>query len=145
MEPGQNKSGVNPYIVIGSIALTGGIYYFGVRPWLQKKQAQNLLTRDQGSTIQPAKGKVLYNIAGKPIGSGVNLATIAADIYGGLHPGWYQPTSQERVIRAFFNTPFGYVQKLEQIYLDKYGEQLRDTMADKLSDVNFIRVKNWLK
>jgi hypothetical protein len=38
-------------------------------------------------------------------------------------------------------TPFGYVKKLEQMYLDKYGENLKQRMADKMSDVEFIKVK----
>jgi hypothetical protein len=117
-------------------------YWFVLKPWLEQQQRQSGLNIDQGNTIKPKAGKSLYNLNGKPI-KDANLSTIVYDIYQGLHPGWYAPTDDARVVRAFKNTPFGYVKQVEQLYLDKYGENLRQTMADKLSDKNWINVKYW--
>jgi len=140
----QNRRGIGSAGVIVITAVGGLAYWFGIKPWLEKKKAESDLTKAQGSTLKTTDKKKLYDLNGKPIVS-ANLDTIATDIYGGLHPGWYKPTDQERVVRAFKNTPFGSVPDLEKIYLDKYKENLKDTMQDKLSDVKWISVKNYFK
>jgi len=145
--------GLLPIILVGGAAAAG--YFFYLKPYLDKVAATNQLKADQATTvntstvIDKATGKPktvakMYDLRGKPITS-ANLATIASDIYAGLHPGWYKPTDQERVVRAFLNTPWGRVQEMEGVYLKNHGENLRATMVEKLSDENWIKVKNWFK
>lgn len=134
-------SGLGTAVKVVAVVAGGTLIYFkGVKPWLEKRKAEGELKLQQESTLKATDKKKLFDLNGKPILS-ANLSTIATDIYNGLHPGWYVPTDQARVIRAFKNTPYGYVNKLEEIYLKQYGENLRTTMADKLSDVNWIQVK----
>lgn len=138
--PGSAKA----FKIGAGIAVIGLGYFFIARPLIQKWQAQGELNTAQGSTVKPAKGKVMYDISGRKI-NGANLDTIVVDLYNALHPGWYKPTDQERVVRVFLTIPFGYVQKIEQMYLSKYNENLKNTIADKISDMNFIKIKNWFK
>jgi len=137
------KSGPDPIILIGGAAAAIFLYLKVLKPYLDKIQAKADLSKDQATDIKAGstKGK-LIDLNGRAI-TNVNLSTIATDVYNGLHPGFFVPTKQDRVVRAFKNTPFGYVKQLEQIYLNKYGENLKETMADKLSDVNFIKVKTF--
>ena len=143
--PTPSKVNLTPLYVGGGIVIA----YFGykaIKSFLDKQNAKIDLTKDQSTDIKAdvkgkdKSGKKLLDLNGKPITS-VNLALIATDIYNGLHPGWYKPTEQDRVVRAFKNTPFGYVKDLEKIYLEKYGENLKETLAEKLSETNFIKIK----
>lgn len=152
------NSGSSGGKLLAGLAVVGvGVfaYYKVAKPLIDKLKANSDLNKQQGATIttgiytdpktgKKVESKKLYDISGRPITS-ANLYTIASDIYAGLHPGWYKPTNQERVIRAFMNTPYGRVGELEKAYLDKYSENLRDTMVDKLSDANWIKVKNYFK
>lgn len=140
------KQPLNPIVIL----VGAGIAYFGyteLKKLYDEYKAKSDLVKDQATTIKVGTDpknpkKKLLDLNGKPIQS-VNLALIATDINAALHPGWYKPTEQDRAVRAFKNTPFGYVKDLEKIYLDKYNENLKDTMADKLNDVNFIKVKHF--
>lgn len=129
-------------IIAGAAVLVGGI--FVLKPLITSAQNKSELNKDQASTIKPKPGKVLKNLNGKPVSS-VNLSTIAVDLYNALHPGWYKPTDQARAVIAFKSTPYGYVKQLENIYLDKYGENLKKVMGDKLSFENFTKVKYWFE
>lgn len=125
---------------VGAAIGTAG-YFFIVRPLVKQIKAQNALRRDQDSTVTPAKGKVLKDLLGRPT-TGANLALIAADIHDALDR--FIP-DQDRAVRAFFNTPWGYVPKLEKMYLDKYSKDLKQHMVDKLKDTNFIKVKFYFR
>ena len=143
--PTPAKANLTPlYVGAGIVAAYFG--YKAVKGFLEKQADKADLTKDQGTDVKADKagkdkaGKKLLDLNGKPVTS-VNLALIATDIYNALHPGWYKPTDQARAVRAFKNTPFGYVKELEKIYLDKYSENLKETLADKLNDENFIKIK----
>lgn len=111
-------------------------YFFIVRPIVKRWQAQSDLKKDQDSTIRAAKGKVLKDLNGKPVTS-ANLSTIAVD----LHDALSFPVDQARAVRVFQSTPWGYVPQLERMYLDKYNENLKQRLVDKLSDANWIKIK----
>ena len=140
------KSTPSPILLIGG-GLLAFFAYTKISKYLENIEKKEDLVKDQATDIKPGsdpknpKRKYL-DLNGKPITS-VNMATIAADVYNALHPGFFVPTEQDRVVRAFKNTPFGFVKQLEQIYLSKYNENLKEVMSDKLSDVNFIKVKNF--
>lgn len=122
-------------VVASGVAVWKG--YGLVKDYLDQQKATAQLKTDQGSTITPPAGKkIFYDLNGKPIQK-ANLATIAADIEDALS----YPTDQPRAIRAFKSTPFGSVGKLEDFYLSKYNEPLRERMVSRLSDVNWIKVK----
>lgn len=123
----------------GGLAI-GAAYYFIARPLIEKFKNQSDLNKDQANTITPKKGKPLFDLKGKPI-NGANLSTIAIDLENALS----FPVDQDRVIRVFLSTPWGYVGKLEQTYLDKYGVNLRQKLVDKLSDTNWIKIKFYFK
>jgi hypothetical protein len=138
------KAQPNPIVIVG-VGILGFLAYKKISSYLETVKAKEDLIKDQSTDIKPGQDKnnpkkLILDLNGKPIKS-ANLATIAIDLYNALHPGWYKPTEQERAVRAFKNTPFGYVKQLEQIYLNKYGENLKETLADKLSDTNFIKIK----
>lgn len=142
------KSAVSPII---TIAIVGGLGYFAyskLKDYFDKEQAKKDLTTDQGSnvTVNPKstdpRYRKLLDLNGKPIKT-VNLATIATDLNKGLHTEWYKPADQQRIVRAFKNTPFGFVKDLEKLYLNKYAENLKELMMDKLNDENFIKVKHF--
>jgi hypothetical protein len=138
------KAAPNPILIVG-IGIVGFLAYKKLSSYLETVKQKEDLIKDQSTDIKPGQDKknpkkLILDLNGKPIKS-ANLATIAIDLYNALHPGWYKPTEQERAVRAFKNTPFGYVKQLEQIYLNKYGENLKETLADKLSDTNFIKIK----
>jgi hypothetical protein len=119
----------------GAFAVYKG--YGLVKGYLDQQKMTAQLKTDQGSTVVPPAGKkVFYDLNGKPIQK-ANLATIAADIEDALS----YPTDQARAVRAFKSTPFGSVGKLEDFYLDKYKEPLRERMVSRLSDANWIKVK----
>lgn len=133
---------INPVKLIGAVAgaaVGGYVIYKGVS-WLSKQQALNALKSAQASTIKPLPGKVLYTIAGKPVRS-MNLDTIVTDLNDALK----FPADEARAIRVFMTIPFGYVKKVETMYLDKYGDNLKETMAKKFSDSEFIKVKYYFE
>lgn len=131
------------YVILGAGALY--LAYNEYKKWKEQRDKESALTKDQASTINTEKKKPLYNLNGKPISS-ANLGTIAADLYSALNTSWYSPTDTERAVRTFKNnTPYGYVQQLEKLYLEKYGQNLKERMAEKLSDVEFINVKYYFK
>lgn len=133
----------NPVLTVAGVGIgLAATYFFVAKPLIDKWQASNALKTDQDSTITAGAGKnkKLFDLNGKPVKS-ANLGAIASELQQALHPGWYKPTEQDRVVRVFKTTPFGYVKQLENFYLNKYGENLKDTMLDKLSDENFIKVK----
>lgn len=133
----SGSSWIAPVIIIAG----GGLaYYFIAKPLIDKMKSKSQLSKEQNSTIKAKSGGKLYDLTGKPIQS-ANLGTIAAELNQALHPGWYKPTEQDRVIRVFNTTPFGYVKQLEDFYLNRYNEPLKQTMLDKMSDENFIKVK----
>lgn len=138
------KAGGNNQLLLAGLALgaLGLGYQFILKPELDRRRALNNLKKDQASTLQSVKGKTLYDLNGKPIKS-VNLSTIATDIYDSLEA--YGPNDGKRVVRVFKNTPFGYVQKLEQFYLDRYGKNLKDHLVKELKDEDWISIKNWFK
>ena len=121
-----------------AVGLTGiGLaYVFIARPLIKKFKDSNELRKDQESTIKAAKGKVLKDLTGRPITS-ANLSTIAVD----LHDALSFPVDQARAVRVFRSTPWGYVPQLEKMYLDKYSENLKQKLVDKLSDANWISIK----
>ena len=138
------KSPPSPILIVG-LGVLGFLAYRKFSGLIETAQQKADLVKDQATDVKKGEdkknpNKLLLDLNGKPIKS-ANLSTIAVDVYNGLHPGWYKPTDQDRVVRAFRNTPFGYVKQLEKIYLDKYGENLKETMADKLSDTNFLKLK----
>jgi len=135
----QTPKGTNGGTIVAGAAVGLAAYWFIARPLIEKWQANNTLKKEQDSTITAGKKK-LFDLNGKPI-KAANIGSIASELNQALHPGWYKPTEQDRVVRVFKTTPFGYVGKLEAYYLDKYGENLKATMLDKLSDENFIKVK----
>lgn len=128
---------------VAGAALAAGVYWVYGKPYFDKLKADAELKKQQQSTIESKKGKPVYDLNGKPVKS-ANLATIAADIYQALNPGWYKPNDNKRAVRAFKNTPFGYVGQLEKFYLEKYQQNLRDEMA-KMPDEDWIQVKFWFK
>lgn len=137
------SGGGNP-LLMALIVLGGGagVYFFGVKPWLDKKAAKEGLNKDQGSTITPAKGhKLLYDLNGKLIKS-ANLGTIAAELHDSLDAMF---VDGPRVVRVFKSTPFGHVAELEKFYLDRYSESLRQRMVEKMKDKDWINVKFWFK
>lgn len=141
--PAQKTSPLVPIVIVGGLSYLG--YRFVLKPLIKKGQDKAELNALQTSTVKTAPGKPLYNVSGKPIQS-ANLGTIAVDLFNALHPGWYKPTDQSRVVRVFLNdVPYGMVNQLEQIYLTTYGENLRKELADKLSDENFIKIKYYFK
>lgn len=131
------KSNSNPLITIGLILGSGtALYFFVAKPLIDKVKAKADLKNDEASTVKAAKGKVLKDLTGKPVTS-VNLATLVFD----LHDALSFPVDQGRVIRVFQSTPWGYVPKLEAMYLDKFGDNLQQMLVKKLSDTNWIKIK----
>ena len=120
---------------IGGTVIVGFVLYKGYGV-IKKYQAKGELTKDQASTVTAKPGKTLFTIAGKPIRS-MNLSTIVVD----LHDALSFPADQARAVRVFMTIPFGYVKKVEAMYLDKYGDNLKQKLVDKLSDANWIKVK----
>lgn len=133
-----SSNGFKYFLITGGVVAT---YFFVVRPIVKKYQAENALKRDQQSTIKPAKGKVLKDLLGRPT-TGANLALIAADIHDALDRFF---PDQDRAVRVFFNTPWGYVPQLEKLFLEKYNKDLKQLMVDKLNDQNFIKVKFYFR
>jgi hypothetical protein len=137
--PTPVSTGITFGKVVGGVIVIGGVIY-GVKKfknYLDKENEKKQLLIDQGTTIKPPPGKkVFYDLNGKPITS-ANLSTIAADLEDALS----FPVDQARVIRVFQSTPFGSVKDLETFYLNKYGENLKQRMIDKLSDSNWIKIK----
>lgn len=132
------KGGNDPVKIvmeIGGLALGAFLVYEGFQ-LVKKYNDKADLKRDQDSTIKPGKNGKLFDLNGKPI-TGVNLATIATDLDNALS----FPADQARAVRVFKSTPFGYVKKLEDLFLAKNFGNLRQRMADKLSDANWIKVK----
>jgi hypothetical protein len=135
----------------GGIAIVGGGtlgYFFLLRPWLQKQAMKAELNKDQASTVT---GPKLKTIGGQPV-SGINLATTVVSLNKALHPGWWDPTHQKEAVRVFKTIPFGnraepgkYVKQVEKMYLEKYDENLQQVMADKLGDVEWMKVKFWFE
>lgn len=134
--------GSNPLTMVlgfGALALIG-VGAWKLSGYLKKQEAASQLKKDQASTVKPAAGKKMYDLNGKPITS-ANLGMIATDIRGALK----FPTDDARAVRAFKNTPFGFVNQLETLYLNKYGEDLKAQMEDDLEDEYWIQVKHWFK
>lgn len=131
------KSGNNG-LLFGGLILGGGIfgYITIIKPMIDEYKSKNSLKRDQASTIKAPPGKVLKDLNGKPTTS-ANLSTIAADLYEALS----FPADGARAVRVFKSTPWGYVEKLEEMYLDKYKENLKDRLVKKLSDEQWISIK----
>ena len=132
------NSGFNP---IKTVLTIGGLVLGGYGVWELKKYADRLrdsnnLKKEQDSTIKADKGKKLFDLNGKPIQS-ANLGMIAAD----LHDSLKFPTDDPRVVRVFKTTPFGYVTKLEQFYLDRYGKNLKQELVENLNDKSWIQIK----
>ena len=128
-----SSSGFKLAVALTGIGLT---YVFIARPLIKKYKDKNELRKDQDSTIKAGKGRVLKDLTGRPITS-ANLSTIAVD----LHDALSFPVDQARAVRVFRSTPFGYVPQLEKMYLDKYSENLKQRLVDKLSDTNWISIK----
>lgn len=147
----QSKNNFTPLYIIGGAALA----YFGykaVKKFLEDQQTAANIKAGQASTVKPGtkdkSGQIIsiYDISGKPVSkSGVNIDTIATDLYNALNPGWYKPTDQSRVLRVFNSTPLNQVKTLENIYFNKYKESLKEVLGDKLSDENFIKVKFYFR
>jgi len=136
------KSG-NSLVVPGLLVVGAGLgYWFIIKPMIDRAKMASDLKKDQASTVSAKPGKVLYDLNGKPIKS-VNLSTIAADIHDSLEA--WGVNDGKRVVRVFKNTPFGYVPKLEQFYLDRYGKNLKDHLVKELKDVDWIAIKHWFK
>lgn len=144
------KSG-NGGLVAGGLGLAAlfGLYWFGVKPWLEKQKAGGDLKKEQASTVTAKPGKTLYDLNGKPI-KAVNLSTIAADIHDTLEA--WGPNDGKRVVRVFKSLPFGvpgdptlYVRKLEQFYLERYGKNLKEHLVQELKDEDWINIKFWFK
>lgn len=132
------NSGFNP---VKTVLTIGGLVLGGYGVWQLKKYADrvkdaNNLKKEQDSTIKAAQGKKLFDLNGKPIQS-ANLGMIAAD----LHDSLKFPTDDPRVVRVFKTTPFGYVTKLEQFYLDRYGKNLKQELVENLNDKSWIQIK----
>lgn len=125
-------------IIGGAVIVVGAIYAIKqVKDYLNKQEAKAQLVTDQNSTVLPPAGKkVFFDISGRPIKS-ANLATIASDLNNALS----FPVDQERAIRVFQTTPFGSVPALENFYLSKYSDNLKDKFISKLSDANWIKIK----
>lgn len=139
----QAKGTLNTILNIGLTIGAGVIIYKGYgayKDWAEKKAKEKELVKDQKSTVQPKKGKIMFDLKGAPTKS-ANLASIALAIQNNLHPGWNKFTKQDDAIREFKNTPMGFVKQLEQIYLDKYGITLQQDFKDKLSEENWIKIK----
>lgn len=134
-------------IVLGLAGAGVGIYF--LKDYLDEQKKKTVLDfqQKQNYSLSPVNvaGKKLsnwYNLKGEKITS-ANLASLAADLNGALHPGWYAPTEQARAVRVFLQTPYGMVKKLETVYLTMYSEDLKKTLTEKLSDVNYIKIKNY--
>jgi hypothetical protein len=135
--PAAPRQGINPLIPIGiGTGVVALAYWKIVRPWWEEHKSKDQLKKNQASTIKPAPGKVLKDLNGKPITS-ANLSTIAADLKEALS----FPADGPRAVRVFKSTPWGYVQKLEDLYLENYHENLKDLLAKKLSDSEWISIK----
>lgn len=127
-------------LIAGGVIVIGTIYIGKkLKTVYDEWKTKGQLKADQQTTIVKPKGKVFYDVAGRPIQS-ANLASIAGEIQHALHPGWNKFTDKDRAVRAFQGTPFGYVKQLEQIYLDKYQVNLQQDMLDKLGN-DFVKVK----
>lgn len=133
-----NSGGITTGKVIGGAIVVVGVIYIGkkIKDYADKVAAGQQLKTDQESTIEPKKGKVLFDLSGKPIKS-ANIATIAADLENALS----YPVDGQRAVRVFRSTPFGHVKDLETFYLNKYGENLKDRMISRLSDSQWIAIK----
>lgn len=151
MREGENKSGGGGIgtvgIVLGLAGAGVGIYF--LKDYFDEAKKKSVLDfeQKQNYNFSPVNvaGKKLsnwYNLKGEKITS-ANLASIASDLNGALHPGWYAPTEQDRAVRVFLQTPYGMVKKLESVYLGIYSENLKQTLSEKLSDTNFIKIKNY--
>lgn len=123
---------------LGIAGLAAGVYgVYKLKGWFDQQQAKSQLTKDQNTTIKPPAGKkVFYDLNGKPIQS-ANLATIATDLENALS----YPVDNARALRVFKSTPFGSVKALEDVYLDKYKENLKDRMVSRLNDATWIKAK----
>jgi len=147
----QSKNNLTPLYIIGGAALA----FFGykaVKKFIETQQTASNIKSGQAATVKPGtkdkSGQIVskFDISGKPISpGGVNIDTIATDLYNALNPGWYKPTDQSRVIRVFNSTPLNQVKTLENIYFNKYKESLKEILGDKLSDENFIKVKFYFR
>lgn len=134
------NGGASPLKTVLAIS-TIGLLGFGaweLKKYLDKVADANNLKKDQDSTITSKKGKPLFDLNGKPVSS-ANLGMIAADLNNTLSS--FLPVDNDRVVRVFQSTPYGYVSKLEQFYLDRYGKQLRQQMVDRMSDAAWIKIK----
>lgn len=147
----QPKSNLTPVYIIGG-AVIAFLGYKEVKKFLENQETAANIKSGQASTVKPGtkdkSGQIVskYDISGKPVStSGVNIDTIATDLYNALHPGWYKPTDQERVLRVFNTTPLNQVKTLENIYFNKYKESLKEVLGDKLNDVNFIKIKYYFR
>ena len=141
--------GVNPTVAVVGVLVLGVGGYFVLKPYLDKKRDEANLKFEQqqdkslkGVVIKGKKLDGWYNLSGKKIDS-ANLATVASDLNGALHPGWYLPTDQDRAVRVFLQTPYGMVKKLEGVYLGMEFGNLKKDLSDKLSDTNWIKIKNY--
>ena len=134
----MNEGGNNVLTTVGIVAGLVIAYkgYSTIKDWRKEAEAKDQLKKDQASIIKVAPGKKLFDLMGKPIKS-ANIANIASDIESGTS----YPTDQQRVLRAFKSTPFGHVKELEDFYLDKYKEPLRERLVSRLSDANWISIK----
>lgn len=134
-------------IVLGIGVAGAGVYF--LKDYLDEQKKKSVLDfeQKQNYSFNPVNvaGKKLsnwYNLKGEKITS-ANLASIASDLNGALHPGYLIPTEQDRAVRVFLQTPYGMVKKLETVYLGIYSENLKQILSEKLSDVNFIKIKNY--
>jgi hypothetical protein len=133
----KSGSGNNQLLELGLLLGGGALVYFKwVGPYLKKVADKKQLAKDEAATIKPAPGKRLFDLVGRPIKS-ANLATIAADLKDSLK----FPTDDPRVVRVFQTTPFGYVKKLQEFYLDKYGKDLQQELVSNLNDKSWIAIK----
>ncbi len=137
----QNTPGAVLIIeVVGAVLVSYGIYQ-GVKFVYNRYQTDkgNKINTDPKLTIK--KG---YALNGKPI-TNVNLSTIANDLYNSINVPFYGIVDQDRAVRTFLGTPYGQVKKLQDVYLDLFGQDLKKRLAEQLSDINFIKIKYWFQ